>query len=73
MKCKKLKNPFVTHEYHRVSNDFEELAVHLAGEGSGKKGLTGTRRSVEEDSFGRLDTDSNEELRVCKRQLNCLS
>lgn len=53
--------------------DKEEEGTGLVGDSSGHEGLTGTRRTIHEDTPRRLDTDGLEELRVSQRKLNKFS
>mmetsp|Transcript_64741 Transcript_64741/g.75277 ORF Transcript_64741/g.75277 Transcript_64741/m.75277 type:complete len:284 (+) Transcript_64741:420-1271(+) len=55
------------------SDNFQETGLDVAGKGSGNKGFSGSRRTIHQDSFWWLDTDSQEELRVCQWQFNSFS
>lgn len=53
--------------------DQEEESASLVGNGTRHECLTGTRRTVHENTTRRLDTDGLEELRMPQRQLNELT
>jgi hypothetical protein len=59
------------HDFGAV--DEEEECTSLIGNSARHKSLTGTRRTVHEDTARRLDTDGLEKLRVPERQLDKLS
>ena len=46
----------------------DEFAVCMVGDGTGKEGLSGTGRTVEEDTAGRGDFELLEDFRVQQRK-----
>jgi hypothetical protein len=59
------------HDFGTV--DQEEESASLVGNSSGHESLTGTGRTVHEDTTRRLDTDRLEELGMSQRQLDKLT
>ncbi len=48
------------------------MRICLVSNGFGKKRLTRAGRSVEQDSFWRVNPDPQEQFRAFQRKLNCL-